>query len=70
MSKRKYIVICDKFYCDYVPCVEERIAQLDSEGFDTEKLREWLVELREQEGRFWASESEWLAALDSQNARV
>ena len=39
MSKVK---VCEKFYCDYAPCVEERIAQLDAEGFDTGKLRKSL----------------------------
>ena len=67
MSK---VEVCEKFYCDYSPCVEERIAQLDAEGFDTGKLREWLVELRAEDGRMADAEMAWLGALDSQNARV
>jgi hypothetical protein len=70
MSKRKYLVICEKDYCDYIPCVEERIAQAAKVGATLPEQEAWLSELREQEGRFWSSESEWLATLDFQNARV
>lgn len=62
--------VCEKFYCDYIPCVEERIAQLDAEGFDAGKLREWLVKLnlyKDQEAIWLAEHNE---GLDSQNARV
>ena len=54
MSKVK---VCEKFYCDYSPCVEERIAQLDAEGFDTGKLREWLEKVKLSD----AQEAIWLA---------
>jgi hypothetical protein len=49
--------VCEKFYCDYSPCVEERIAQLDAEGFDTGKLREWLEKVKLSD----AQEAIWLA---------
>ncbi len=54
MSKVK---VCEKLYCDYSPCVEERIAQLDAEGFDTGKLRKWLEEVKASD----AQEAIWLA---------
>ena len=34
MSKIK---VCEKFYCDYAPCVEQRIAELEADGFETTK---------------------------------
>ena len=70
MPKRKYIVPCDKTYCDYVPCLEERIARLEEQGLDSAPLREQLAEVRAQDERFWLAESEWLATLDATTARV
>ena len=70
MRKKGFIKVCEKLYCDYIPCVEERIAQLDAEGFDTSELRGWLVELRAEDGRMADAEMAWLGAIDSQNARV
>ena len=70
MRKKRFIKVCEKFYCDYIPCVEERIAELEAEGFDATQLREWLVELRAEDGRMADAEMAWLGALDSQNARV
>jgi len=62
MSK---IEVCEKFYCDYAPCVEQRIAELEAEEFDATKLREWLTELREQDRRMTESEKAWLGTLDA-----
>lgn len=70
MRKRSFIKVCEKFYCDYVPCVEQRIAELEAEGFDATKLREWLAELRQQDGRMADAEAEWLAAIDAGIALV
>ena len=70
MRKRSFIKVCEKFYCDYIPCVEQRIAELEAEGFDATQLREWLAELREQDGRMADSEAEWLAAIDAGVALV
>ena len=70
MRKKGFIKVCEKFYCDYVPCVEQRIAELDAEGFDTDKLRGWLVELRAEDGRMADSEMAWLGALDEKAAIV
>ena len=67
MSKIK---VCEKFYCDYAPCVEQRIAELDAEGFDTGKLRKWLDEVKASDAR----EALWLAehneGLDSKTTSV
>ena len=67
MSKIK---VFEKFYCDYAPCVEERIVQLDAEGFDTGKLRKWLEEVKASDAR----EALWLAehneGLDSKTTSV
>ncbi len=64
------IKVCEKFYCDYAPCVEERIVQLDAEGFDTGKLRKWLEEVKASDAR----EALWLAehneGLDSKTTSV
>lgn len=65
MPKRKFIKVCDKAYCDYVPCVEERIAQLEEQGLDSGDMRRWLGELSAQDDRARESEAEWLATLDS-----
>ena len=70
MRKRSFIKVCEKFYCDYVPCVEQRIAELEADGFDATKLREWLTELRQQDGRMADAEAEWLAAIDAGIALV
>lgn len=70
MRKKGFIKVCDKFYCDYIPCVEQRIAELEAEEFDATQLREWLVELREQEGRMADAEMAWLGALDEKSAIV
>ena len=70
MRKKGFIKVCEKFYCDYVPCVEQRIAELEEEGFDATQLREWLVELRAEEGRMADSEMAWLGALDEKAAIV
>ena len=70
MRKKGFIKVCEKFYCDYVPCVEQRIAELDAEGFDTGKLRGWLVELRAEDGRMSDAEMAWLGALDEKVAIV
>lgn len=70
MRKRKYIVPCEKDYCDYVPCVEERIARLEEQGLDSGELRKWLTELREQDGRMWDAEAAWLEAIDKGVALV
>ena len=70
MRKKVFIKVCEKLYCDYIPCVEERIAQLDAEGFDTSELRGWLVELRAEDGRMADAEMAWLGALDAKAAIV
>ncbi len=70
MRKKGFIKVCEKFYCDYVPCVEQRIAELEADGFDATQLREWLVELRAEEGRMADSEMAWLGALDEKAAIV
>lgn len=51
------VKVCERFYCDYAPCVEGRIAQLDADGFDTGRLREWLEKVRLSD----AQEAIWLA---------
>ena len=51
------IKVCEKFYCDYAPCVEQRIAELEAEGFDATKLRAWLEEVKASDAR----EALWLA---------
>ena len=67
MSKIK---VCEKFYCDYAPCVEQRIAELEADGFETTKLRKWLEEVRASDAR----EAIWLAehneGLDSKTTSV
>jgi hypothetical protein len=67
MSKIK---VCEKFYCDYAPCVEQRIAELEADGFETTKLRKWLEEVRASDAR----EALWLAehneGLDSKTTSV
>ena len=67
MSKIK---VCDKFYCDYAPFVEQRIAELEADGFETTKLRKWLEEVRASDAR----EALWLAehneGLDSKTTSV
>ena len=67
MSKIK---VCEKFYCDYAPCVEQRIAELEADGFETTKLRKWLEEVRASDAR----EALWLAehneGLDSKTQSV
>lgn len=70
MRKKGFIKVCEKFYCDYVPCVEQRIAELEAEGFDATQLREWLVELRAEDGRMADAEMAWLAAIDAGVALV
>lgn len=70
MPKRKYIKVCDQEPCDYLPCVEERIAQLEDQGLDSGALRTLADQIREADARMWESESDWLATLDFQNARV
>jgi hypothetical protein len=52
------VKVCERVYCDYSPCVEERIAQLDAEGFDTGKLRKWLekVKLSDEQEAIWLAE--------------
>ena len=67
MSKIK---VCEKFYCDYAPCVEQRIAELEADGFETTKLRKWLEEVKASDAR----EALWLAehneGLDSKTTGV
>ena len=67
MSKIK---VCEKFYCDYAPCVEQRIAELEADGFETTKLRKWLEEVKASDAR----EALWLAehneGLDSKATSV
>jgi hypothetical protein len=67
MSKIK---VCEKFYCDYAPCVEQRIAELEADGFETTKLRKWLEEVKASDAR----EALWLAehneGLDSKTTSV
>jgi hypothetical protein len=70
VRKGELFQVCGKLYCDYVPCVELRIAQLDAEGFDTSALRDWLAELRAQDGRMADAEKAWLAAIDAGVALV
>ena len=70
MRESGAIKVCGKLYCDYVPCVELRIAQLDAEDFDTSALRDWLAELQAQDDRMADAEAEWLAAIDKGLALV
>ena len=67
MSKIK---VCEKFYCDYAPCVEQRIAELEADGFETTKLRKWLEEVKASDAR----EALWLAehneGLDSKTTSI
>lgn len=70
MRKSGAIKVCGKAYCDYVPCVELRIEQLDAQGLDAGEMRQWLAELREQDDRMAGSEAEWLAAIDKGLALV
>jgi len=70
VRKKGFIKVCEKFYCDYIPCVEERIAELEAEGFDAGALRDWLTELRAQDGRMADAEKAWLAAIDAGVALV
>jgi hypothetical protein len=70
MPKRPFIKVCDKDYCDYIPCVEERIVQLGDQGLDSGEMRLWLAELRAQDGRMVDAEIAWLEALDAKAAIV
>ena len=70
MRKRELLQVCGKDYCDYVPCVELRITQLESDGLDAGALRDWLAELRAQDGRMADAEKAWLAAIDAGVALV
>jgi len=70
VPKRELLQVCGKDYCDYVPCVELRIAQLESDGLDAGALRDWLTELRAQDGRMADAEAGWLAAIDAGVALV
>lgn len=62
--------VCEKTYCDYIPCVEQRIVELEAGGLDSGEMREWLAELRDQDGRMADAESEWFAAIDAGVALV
>lgn len=70
MRKRELLQVCGKDYCDYVPCVELRITQLEADGLDAGALRDWLAELRAQDGRMADAEKAWLAAIDAGVALV
>lgn len=70
MRKRDFIKVCEKTYCDYVPCVEQRIVELEERGLDSGEMRRWLAELREQDGRMADAEAAWLAAIDAGVALV
>jgi hypothetical protein len=64
VRKRELLQVCGKDYCDYIPCVELRITQLEADGLDSGELRVWLTELREQDGRMADAEAAWLSAID------
>lgn len=70
MRKLGAIRVCEKTYCDYVPCVELKVEQLDSQGLDSGEMRRWLAELREQDARMAGAEDEWFAAIDKGVALV
>ena len=70
MRKRELLQVCGKDYCDYIPCVELRITQLEADGLDSGELRVWLTELREQDGRMSDAEAAWLSAIDKGVALV
>ena len=54
MSKVK---VCEKDYCDYAPCVEEKIRQLELDGLDAADQKAWLEKVRLSD----AQEAIWLA---------
>jgi hypothetical protein len=65
MRNRDYIQTCSDSGCDYLPCLDNRIAELEQRGLDSTELLAYRDTVRLAEGRFWAAEAEWLAALDS-----
>ncbi len=62
--------VCEREFCDYLPCVEQKIVELELQGLDAGATRDWLTELRQQERRMAEAEAEWFAAIDKGVALV